>query len=61
MNSEQQAKVEPAQTIALPANAGRCNPEPVEEDRPPIVEAIGKLALAVIGAVGLAQDASSIW
>ncbi len=55
MNSEQQVKVEPAQPTA-PANAEQA-PEPVEEDRPLIVEAVGKLALAMIGAVGLAQDA----
>jgi polyhydroxyalkanoate synthesis regulator phasin len=55
MNSEQQAKVEPAQHTA-PANAEQA-PEPVEKDRPLIVEGVGKLALAMIGAVGLAQDA----
>ncbi len=55
MNSEKQAKVEPAQPTA-PANAEQ-SPEPVEADRPQIVEAVGKLALVMIGAVGLAQDA----
>ncbi len=55
MNSEKQAKVEPAQPTA-PANAEQA-PEPVEKDRPLIFEGVGKLVLAMVGAVGLAQDA----